>query len=737
MSNMNKIVSGGYAIKDKNLAVGGGLTNSLMLYQSLISEALVPDTFTFNCIRASSDLFYLADIRWKYLQDSNNKYLVVHVDEFDPESASFGDEVDYYINDGDTMVGKFYVRTVRRLAKKIYRVECMSAIGLLTYRGHNGGIYDGETVGDLIAEIMSDIPYTIDSDLADVTVKGWLPKVQAARDNLLALLFMSGGSVRKAADGGVHFGFIGSGAAKPLEDVNLSVGGSIATLEPATRIEVTSHEYFALAGDETVTLYDNTSGVVAADGLVVDFREPCHDLLWNGSALPAGWDYGANYAVVSGIGTLTGKKYTHITSIYDLDTGVVAQPNVLQIENNHLINPGNVANAAKRIKGYYSIAKEVNYTMRVNGERPGDKVTFTDPFGDQQTGYIKNMNVTLSKRLNSVTTFALNWTPGPFGDSYTDYKAFRASDIVAGRLTLPAEMVGKQGMVLLISGAGGGQAGFDGEQGGAPQGLANYQNHAVGVGGAGGAAGSCGERPLVLTFFVENLPSYYDGASVGIGGAGGASNGANGSVGGATTLGGMSSADGIIPLDDVVNLIDGTVYCTLNSEGYAGGDGGAGSGKGSGENPDIYYPWGVDTSTNGGDVATPDGTWVGGTYLNGLSFRQRVSSGSRVYDTGSVGGGGAAYGADGSVGYVGDKASYDWQVVGGNGANATAPSKASETQAGRGGNGGGGGGGAAQGSVNYSWSSSYTYGGNTGGTGGLGSAGGQGGDGLIIIYYNA
>lgn len=734
MSNMNKIVSGGYAIKDKNLAIGGGLTNSLMLYQSLISEALVPDTFTFNCIRASSDLFYLADIRWKYLQDSNNKYLVVHVDEFDPESASFGDEVDYYINDGDTMVGKFYIRTVRRLAKKIYRVECMSAIGLLTYRGHNGGIYDGETVGDLIAEIMSGIPYTIESDLAGVTVRGWLPKVQAARDNLLALLFMSGGSVRKAADGGVHFGFIGSGEAKPLEDVNLSVGGSIATLEPATRIEVTSHEYFALAGDETVTLYNNTSGVVAADGLVVDFREPYHDLLWNGSALPAGWDYGANYAVVSGIGTLTGKKYTHITSIYDLDTGVVAQPNVLQIENNYLINPGNVANAAKRIKGYYSIAKEVEYTMRVNGERPGDKVTFTDPFGDQQTGYIKNMNVTLSKKLNSVTTFALNWTPGPFGDSYTDYKAFRASDIVAGRLTLPAEMVGKQGLVVLLGGAGGGQAGYNGEDGTEPSGLVNFEQNTPGPGGAGGLGGQPGERGNILTFYEDALPNYYDNAEIGVGGDGGSGNGEMGSPGTATTLGAYSSDDGIQLIAEYVNLIDGTALATASKPGEEGATGGTGVNRGS--------AYGDATgSTDGGNHICEDSTvYTGGLAAQGTYYTYRRGDTYYREYIGGAGGGGAAHGNNGSNGYV--STSYETELVkrgswGGDGANAVAPIQSSETVPGRGGHGGGGGGGAFQCQSRIDGRSGYSYGFNHAGIGGLGSAGGQGGDGLIIIYYNA
>ena len=722
MSNMNIITYGSRTIKDGDLAIGGTVASSLMLYQALIGEELKPDTFSFNLIYDKGKLLFLVDADGKYLQDANGKFLVVRADDFDPENFVFGSTLNYYINDGVTMVGTFYVQTVRRVDKSIYHFEATSAIGMTTYYGHDGGMYSGATVGAIIADIMGSLPYTIDADLAAATVTGHLPKVQAARDNLKALLFMAGGSVKKNPNGTVNFGYIGSGAAKTIQDVNLNVGGSIVTLEPATRVEVTSHEFHALQTDEEVTLYDNTGGV-AADHLVVDFTDPCHDLTANGLTINSS---GANYAVVTGIGTLTGKVYTHVTSVYAIDTGVKASPNVIQVSDNWLINPGNVANVAKRIKGYYSIAKEVNYTMRVDTERPGDKVTFKDPWGDQQTGYIKDMNISLSKKLNSVTTFALNWTPGPFGDSYSDYKIFRASDINAGRLTFPAEMVGAQALVVLLSGAGGGQAGYDGETGKVPSSWTDFNNYAQGFGGAGGAPGQPGERGRIYSFYVNALPSYYDNAAVGAGGAGGASNGALGSPGGDTTLDTYSTSGGSQLIDDYTNFLSGDAYATLNTEGEAGNEGGIGSGRGE-TNP---Y-----TSTNGASHTCADGTWSGGAYDNGKYYSEYVTQGTRFYSTGGAGGGGAAHGANGSAGVAGYDPDHD-HSYGGTGASAVAPQKANETQAGRGGHGGGGGGGVAQGELYYSWlhSSSMLIG--TGGAGGAGSAGGQGGDGLIIVYYN-
>lgn len=728
MSNMNRITYNGRTITDEELAIGS-LGNNLMLYQAMISEELKPDTFTFNLIYDKNKWLFLIDADGKYLQDANGKYLIVKADDFDPESFAFGDTLDYYIDDGATIVGRFYVRTVTRIQKKIYRFECTSGIGMTTYYGHNGGVYESESLGNIISEIMGHIPYTIDNDLANVTCTGWLPKVTAARDNLKALLFMSGGSVKKNQDGTINFGYIGSGAAKTVMDVNLNTGGSIALLEPATRVEVTSHEFHALPGDEVVTLFDNTAGV-AVQSLVVDFQEPCHDLAATGLTIE---ETGANYAIVTGVGTLTGQKYTHTTSVYAIDTGRKSEPNVIQVADNFMVNPGNVANVAKRISGYYGIAKEVSYLMRVTNERPGDKVTFKDPFGDQQTGFIKDMNVTLSKHLNAQATIALDWVPGPFGDSYSAFRIFRQSDIVNGRLTLPSEMVGAQALIVLLSGAGGGQAGYDGKAGTAPSSLANFQAHVPGPGGLGGDPGQPGERGNIYSVYEDELPAYYDNAVIGTGGEGGASNGALGSPGSATTLGTFSTDNGTQLIDDYTNFLNGTAYATVNKVGEAGSDGGIGAGFGT--------SFGVDTSTNGGDHVCEDGTvMAGGAYANGTSYSFKHGNNNRRYrTTGGAGGGGAAHGAQGADGFT---AKNEWDEdnvggsVGGDGADAVAPPQAAETVTGRGGHGGGGGGGAAQCQYRTDNTTGYSYGFNEAGAGGKGSAGGKGGDGLIIIYYN-
>lgn len=711
---MNRLVYGNTVFTDEDIVFGGSLVNNINEYMDLISGGLKPNICTM-CLKIPAG--------------------------FDPEVSRFGDEVTYYIDDGATLRGKFYVKSKRLILKnesEIYRYEFTSGIGLLAYVGHNGGMYadtDAVTAGTVIADIMGSIPYTIDADLAQTKTVGWLPRVKAARDNLRDVLFSAGGNVKMSADGSIRLGFLGSGYPKTISDYNLGVGSSYEYPEAATRVDVTAHEYHALASDERVTLYDNSQGGVAVQDWLVEFSEPCHDLEWNGSPISSSWNHGANYAVITGIGILTGQKYTHTTSVYSETTGAQNVKDVVQpISSNYLIGPHNVANVAKRAAAYYGAEKIAIETIRVTNERPGDQVTFTDSFGDTKTGFIEQMQTTISKKLNASVRILPDWVPGPFGSSYNKCRIFRASDIITATidgqnmkiLPIPVSMRGQQALVVMLSGAGGGQAGYDGEDGTAPSGQTAFDDMEPGAGGRGGQPGQPGERGRMYSFYEAALPDYYESAKVGTGGLGGSENGELGSAGTDTKLGSHSTADGIQLIDDYINLLTGIAYAKLNVPGEAGEDGGIGAGRGD------AYPW---LSTAGGDHVCEDGTvYQGGAADDGKYWTYRTGSSRYIRNTGGTGGGGAAHGAPGSDGRAGYDQDHEWSI-GGDGATALPWPKAAETEPGRGGNGGGGGGGAAQSQFRTQDHSGYTYGFNTAGKGGKGSPGSQGGDGLIFIYY--
>lgn len=725
------------------LFMSGDVDQSIALFGS----ELAADTLTFvvNSRALQGDgtgYAFLLDINERPIQTSDGKYLVVKNVFPDYRNFTAGAVLDLYNNPDGQVIGRFYVEDVEQISRKTVKFTCTDCIGMLTkMEDYGGGIWeqaDGKTAGQIISEIMSGsgIVYTVQPDVASVQVIGRLPRANRRVD--LARLLIATGATVIEDKGVMQIRYLGSGAPSTVpQSVIYLQGGAVAHQFPATEVQVTEHGFYDLASDEAVTLFDNTDEQVTAQSQLVVFQEPAHNLTTTGSITIE--ESNANYAIISGIGTLEGQTYTHTTRVISRSTGVAAAENIVAIEDNELIGVHNSANVAKRMVNYYKLPISVDYEqLDATGLlMAGTPVNITDPFGVARSGWVRKKSFPIGNKTKGKMNVLVDWVAGPYGSTYTDYRVFRAADITgAGRLNIPAAMQGKEALVMLIGGAGGGQAGYNGQAGEAPSGLANYEAHAIGMGGAGGAAGAGGERPFVFTFQAVSLPSYYDGCAIGVGGAGGASNGALGSAGGATTLGGYSSANGSQPVDDVVNFLDGSVYANLNEAGENGAGGGIGSGQGSGD-PDTYYVYDVDTSTNGENLSTIDGTWYGGQYRNGLSFTENVSSGRRIYDVGSIGGGGAAHGANGNIGYVGNPTTYDWNCVGGAGANAVAPPQAAETQAGHGGHGGGGGGGAAQGSLHYSWSSGYNYGDNTGGAGGLGSAGGQGGDGLIVIYYNA
>lgn len=714
------------------LFMSGDVDQSIALF----GNELATDTLTFvvNSRALQGDgtgYAFLLDINERPIQTSDGKYLVVKNVFPDYRNFTAGAVLDLYNNPNGQVIGRFYVEDVVQDSRKTVKFTCTDCIGMLTKMGdYGGGIWkqaDGKTAGQVIAEIMSGsgIVYTVQPDVASVQVIGRLPRANRRVD--LAKLLIATGATVIEDKGVMQIRYLGSGSPSTVpQSVIYLQGGTVAHQFPATQVQVTEHGFYDLASDEAVTLFDNTDEQVSAQSQLVVFQEPAHDLTTTGSITIE--ESNANYAIISGIGTLEGQTYTHTTRVISRSTGVVAAENTVAIEDNELIGVHNSANVAKRMVNYYKLPISVDYEqLDANGLlAAGTPVNITDPFGVARSGWVRKKSFPIGNKTKGKMNVLVDWVAGPYGSTYTDYRVFRAADITgAGRLNIPSAMQGKEALVMLIGGAGGGQAGYDGEQGHYVDG-AWTGSELLGVpvmGGAGGNAGQGGERPLVLSFQVPSLPAYYDNAAIGIGGAGGASNGAVGSAGGATTLGTFTSADGSQPIADVVNFLDGTVYGALNTVGEDGAAGGIGSG---------YGEFNVDTSTNGANHICESGTWYGGVYDNGKWFFDA----SHNYRSGGAGGGGAAHGANGSAGVAGYDGVY-WGSTGGAGGNATAPAQAPETQAGHGGHGGGGGGGATS-----SWSKGdtqpgYSYSRGTGGAGGLGSAGGQGGDGLIVIYYDA
>lgn len=78
-----------------------------------------------------------------------------------------------YFHD-DTQMGTFYVQKISRENINTYRFDCTSTVGLLDESYHNGGIYTGQTVDEVVTDICSPYPAIVKNNIKSIKLYGWL-----------------------------------------------------------------------------------------------------------------------------------------------------------------------------------------------------------------------------------------------------------------------------------------------------------------------------------------------------------------------------------------------------------------------------------------------------------------------------------------------------------------------------------------------------------------------------------
>lgn len=626
-------------------------------------------------------------------------------------------------------IGRFFIRAVTRVTKTGYEIEAVSAVGLLDRLQHNGGIYVNTPASTILASLFDGITgfsYSVaNAEINTTPVSGWLP-IATRRANLQQLLFSLGAAIVKDQNGDLIIKYLYPDVPTPISNDRIYLTGAQAAVGAAGRVELTEHTYVADASVELQQLYD--SGGSSVTNLFVAFSEPQHSLSAAGLTVS---ESGANYAIVSGNGTLSGKAYVHNTTVKTLKTQdftppgqqtpptVLAEARAITVDNCTLISPLNSYNALRRIASYYTQAQESAFDLVMEEERSGDRISYANAFGEAENGIIHEMDITLSKKLKAAASVVTGWVAGFFGNTTME------SHVISSNSTfvVPAGITAIR--VVLVGGGNGGNGGYDGTAGSAGS-FDAEKNFIFGGSGSGGAKGAGGARGNWYEFDVVVNPGDSFAIAIGAGGSAGAANGGAGGTGGDTTWTPQqagytthSSAEGD-NLYPVVVDDTGDVYAESGADGIDGGNGGG------------YFVH--NNFQNGGNVERGLQTWQGGRAGTLRTI-------TRGYMYGGSGGGAAVgnAGSDGG-GWTPSNGSYyrKEDAFGGNGANAVAPSGAlTYGSGGAGGNGGGGGGGGGW----ATWGMSIPdddpggYYAGSGGTKGTGSKGQAGAPGAVIIYY--
>ena len=671
---MNVIDYSPYNFDDSSIVSG-----SVAMSNALMFDTLNPDELEVEVVSNDTGKRKLLTVDREWYTTVDNRGYVLMTN--DLRQFTYGDPVLYYY-DG-VLQGKYYIRSVDRLSVDHFKLSAFSAVGMWASIQHFGGIYDGDTAGSVIADLLTGFTYTIDPDVAAVPLYGYLP-IASVRDNLQQVLFAIGASLMKNSSGNPHFKFLQGVPTIPVSDERIYIGGKLNYKTPATSIRVTEHSYYISSYDVEVSLFDNTDGSGTADNKLVTFDEPCHNLVATGLTLGAN---GANYAYVTGTGTLTGKKYTHTQKIFSVPTGASGEPSEAKIEKATLVSPVNSANVAARVSDYKGTAEEVacGIVMDTDDIKPASLITFTDPYGDATQGFVATMNITMSGKSKADCTIVKNYVPSHFGNNFTSFQLFTTN----GTYTAT-----KNGTIriVLCQGGKGGDGGFSGSRGDCGE---------AGVGGSSGNGGSAGKvfvTDINVTVGQTFAYTIGTGGSAGVGGYWDYNATpysqvppTAGSEGTHSTFGIYSSVGGAVPTNGYLNILSGLVYAENGEDGIDGANGG-----GAGQ--------------RGNDVTYGGTTWTGGNFA--------PAKGSLS----ASGGGGAAYGANGI-----DASTSSSYNTGGRGANALM--RTVSANLGCGGVGGNGGGGAGAGGFDRSicWGSAIGFGGD-------GSNGNNGGNGFIIVF---
>lgn len=660
------------------------------------------------------------------------------------------DKVEYFRS--GSRVGVYYLQSVTRVGPKLYTLSALSAVGLLIVRPHRGGIYTGQTVAEVVAEICGDIPVLIETVYRGIKLYGWLP-IATARDNLAQVLFAIGAWLHTDENGVLRVQKLWNGTASIIGADRVHAANiQLKYLDPVSAVAVTEHQY--IAGAEEVKLFEGT----AQQGDVIEFDEPAHSLTADGFAI---LESGANYAVLSaGTGTLTGKKYIHNMRVVTRTVTEGAAENVEEVRDATLVSLVNSSAVAQRMADYYKCREQLAVDVHPAAERAGHVVELWNEWDKRLVpACIASRDTKVSGLLKSRTTALVGFLP-PQPES-TEYFDERVILTGAGEWTVP-EGVTSYTRVLV----GGGRGGSSGHRGESPAVRASKSwtekydsrsrhvgfNNGVSLeGGKGGMPGVPGEGGKVL---VETVTDAVPGTKVsyacGKGGYGGVfSQGSDaGAPGTATTMGGATSDTGSSSEAGYTDAITGEVFAAKGKSGIAG-------------SPGNGYTWGDGKYTY---QPSPSITVDGVTYSAGNNKEEvEGEDGRGNYNTAPYGyvgyswlggyGGGAAAGSNGNDGlangsggaYVGSSSAFASVTAARGGAGADAKPPAKESRYGCGGTSGNGGGGAGANGVadaHQTWSenisvsqASLTARDTQPAPGGRGSNGGEAGDGCIIIYY--
>lgn len=616
-----------------------------------------------------------------------------------------------YIKD-DKRVASFYLQDIERISRNQYSIHAVSFSGVLDNQTHYGGIYTGQTVGEVVPQICGSIPVYVANNVAKIKLYGWLP-IASRRENLAQVLFAISATVSDDDTGAVWIQGLEPEKKRDVTEDETEESASVEYASPDVDVIVLEHQY--TEGQEEITLFEGTTTA----GDIITFSEPCHSLVASGFTIT---EQGANYAIVSsGSGKLTGKKYVHSTRevkgkrTQARDAG--QNESKIRVEEATLVSLVNSRAVADRLADYYACAERIIADVSYQADDAGDVLSQYHPYdGNMVQTCIESLDITLSGKLLAKMTSLVGYIP----PDITQIEYYDTFEILTGIGTWTPPKGAKNARAVLVGGGTGGQSGTNGKHGeqvNQPS-YTQARTSKYQLGGDPGKGGLPGTPGKIFQTELKITPGVGISYTCGAAGPGGTNGGGDtptdGKPGTATTFGEYTSESGSVPENGFQNPLNQTTYANKGNPGEDGAKGGDGGYFDLNDGDEVFIH-----GQDGQDIGNAKGGSGGQGYWG---------SGRSAYAGG--GGGGAAHNKNGGSGK-----SHTDKGTGGDGASPEKPKKPNYGSAGHGGHGGGGPGGTGGWISDGSPDDTPSERTNLGAVG-VGSDGGDAGDGCVIVFYS-
>ena len=286
-----------------------------------------------------------------------------------------------------------YLKESTRTASHYYTFKAQSIMGLLD-DDYMGGIYSAVGVSTLLNDILGDVPYSLDSTFADVTLSGYLP-ICTRREALLQVAIALGALVTTQGGYNIRLLPLPDGIVRSIPTSQIFTGASVQTSARIARVDVFEHSY--IESDESEELIKDTE--ISGDDVLYTFADPHHGYEITGGTISSS---GANWAKItaSGTVTLTGKKYIHATRQHSKSNPMAnsgEKSNIVQLTGATLVGPANADNVLTRLYNYYLLRQTLQQEIVAEDLRAGELVMTQNIWGGNTRGYITSMESTITR----------------------------------------------------------------------------------------------------------------------------------------------------------------------------------------------------------------------------------------------------------------------------------------------------------------------------------------------------